>query len=58
MVLPPVEMVIVFEPTGEFVKQGVAFEVIVTVTESPLTNVVVVNMALLVPTFVPFNFHW
>ena len=35
-----------------------AFEVISTVTTSPLTNVEVVKPALLVPALTPFTFHW
>ena len=34
-----------------------AFDVITTVTTSPLTNEVVVNVALLEPTLFPFTFH-
>ena len=35
----------------------VAFDVITTVTTSLLDNVLVVNVALFVPAFVPFTFH-
>jgi hypothetical protein len=51
-------MLILFEVAGEPVKQGVAFEVITHVTASVLANVVEVNVAEFVPTFVPFTFHW
>ena len=36
----------------------VALDVIWTVTASPLFKAVVVKVALLVPTFAPFTFHW
>ena len=36
----------------------VAFDVICTVTASPLFKVGLVKVALLVPTFAPFTFHW
>ena len=35
----------------------VAFEVMTHVTTDPVARVVVVNVALLVPAFVPFTFH-
>ena len=38
-------------------EQG-AFEVITTVTLSPLFREELVNTGLFVPTFVPFIFHW
>ena len=50
-------VVILFEVAGEPVKHGVAFEVITTLTTSPLFNVVVVNVVLFVPTFEPFTRH-
>ena len=46
------------EVAGDPVKHGLAFEVSSTVTTSLLFNVVVVYVLLLVPTFVPFTFHW
>ena len=36
----------------------VAFEVITHVTSCPLVSVVVVYVALFVPTLAPFTFHW
>jgi hypothetical protein len=36
----------------------VTFDVKTQVTRSPLTNVVLVKVALLTPTFEPFSFHW
>lgn len=36
----------------------VKLEVRTQVTISPLANVVALNVALLVPTFDPFTFHW
>jgi hypothetical protein len=41
--------------TGE---TQVAFEVRITVTTSPLANVVLVNVVAFVPTFPPFTCHW
>ena len=35
-----------------------AFEVITTVTTSPLAKVVEVNVGELVPALAPFTFHW
>ena len=51
--------VVVIDPdvAGLPVKQGVALDVITTVTTSLLTKVVVVYLLLFVPTFDPFNFH-
>jgi hypothetical protein len=46
------------EVAGEPVKQGVALEVITTLTTSPLLKEVVVYVALSLPTSEPFNFHW
>jgi tetrahydromethanopterin S-methyltransferase subunit E len=51
-------MVIPVDVAGEPVKHGLAFEVSCTVTTSLLFSVVVVNVLLLVPTLVPFTFHW
>ena len=41
--------------TGE---AQLAFEVITTVTTSPLAKVVDVNVGELVPALAPFTFHW
>ena len=49
---------ILFEVAGEPTKQGVALDVISTVTTSPLAKAVVVKIALSVPTLFPFTFHW
>jgi hypothetical protein len=43
---------------GEPAKQGVALDVITQVTTSLFANVIVVNVAEFVPTFVPLTFHW
>ena len=50
-------VVISDDVAGLPVKQGVALEVITTITTSPFDNVDVVYVALFVPTFDPFNFH-
>ena len=50
-------VVIPFDVAGDPVKQGVAFEVITTVTTSLFVNDALVYVALFVPTLVPFNFH-
>ena len=50
-------MLMLFDVAGEPVKHGVALLVKTTVTASLLFNVVVVNVALLVPAFTPFTFH-
>jgi hypothetical protein len=50
-------MVTVLEVAGLPVAQ-VAFEVIVHVTVFPFVNAAFVYVALFVPTFTPFNFHW
>ncbi len=50
-------VVILLEVAGEPVIQGVALDVITTVTMLLLANVVVVYVALLVPTLAPFTFH-
>lgn len=50
-------IVIVFDVAGEPVAQ-VAFDVMMTLTMSPLFNVVVVNVVLFVPAFAPFTCHW
>ena len=39
------------------VKHGVALDVITTVTISPFAKVVVVKVALFVPTLLPLSFH-
>ncbi len=46
------------EVAGEPVKHGLALDVSSTVTTSLLFSVVVVNVLLFVPAFVPFTFHW
>jgi hypothetical protein len=51
-------IVIPVDVAGDPVRQGVAFEVILTVTTSLLTSAVVVYVALFVPTFEPFTLHW
>lgn len=51
-------MVTVLLVAGLPVAHGATEEVITTVTASALTNVVVVNVLLLVPAFTPFTFHW
>ena len=43
---------------GDPVRHGVAFEVITTVTASLLLSVDDVNIALFVPAFTLFTFHW
>ena len=43
---------------GEPVRHGVALLVKITVTASLFTKVVVVKLALFVPAFTPFTFHW
>jgi hypothetical protein len=45
-----------FDVAGEPVAQTV-FEVMITVTDCPLVNALVVYVALLVPTFAPFTRH-
>ena len=50
-------ILMLFDVAGEPVKHGVALLVKTTVTASLLFNVVVVNVALLVPAFTPFTFH-
>jgi len=51
-------VVIAFDVAGEPVRHGLALEVITTVTICPFVNAFVVKVALLVPAFVPFTFHW
>ena len=46
-----------FDVAGEPVKHGVAFDVITTVTTSLFVNVLVINVALFVPTLFPLSFH-
>ena len=50
-------IVIVLEVAGLPVAQ-VALEVITQTTVFPFANELLVYVALLVPTFDPFNFHW
>ena len=51
-------MVTVFEVAGLPLRHGVALEVSVQVTASPLTRVLVMNVALFVPSLLPLTFHW
>ena len=51
-------IVIVLDVAGDPVKHGVALLVITTVIASLLVIVVEVYVALLVPTLLPFTFHW
>ena len=51
-------ILMLFDVAGEPVKHGVALLVKTTVTAALLFNAVVVNVALLVPAFTPFTFHW
>jgi len=50
-------IVSVFEVAGEPVKHGVAFEVRIQVTTSPLFNVDEAKVVELVPAFTPFTCH-
>ena len=50
-------ILMLLDVAGEPVKHGVALLVNTTVTASLFTEVVVVNVALLVPAFTPFTFH-
>ena len=50
-------VVIAFDVAGDPVKHGVALEVITTVTTSSFVNVLVIYVALLVPTLFPLIFH-
>lgn len=50
-------IVIRFDVAGDPARQGVALDVITTLTTSLFANVVEVYVALFVPTFEPFNFH-
>ncbi len=50
-------VVMLFDVAGDPVKHGVAFDVITTVTTSPLANAVVVYVELFAPTLLPFNLH-
>ena len=47
-----------FEVAGLPARQGVAFEVSVQLTTSPLFNVFVPKVALFVPALLPLTFHW
>jgi hypothetical protein len=51
------DIVNVFDVAGEAVTQG-ALEVITQVTVLPLARVLEVKVALFVPAFTPFTFHW
>ena len=50
-------IVVLLLAAGLPVAQGVALEVSTTETTSPFKRVVLVNVALFVPVFTPFNFH-
>ena len=50
-------VVMPLEVAGDPVKQGLALDVITTVTTCPLVNDDVVKVALFVPVFVPFTRH-
>ena len=50
--------VIAFEVAVAISKHGIPFDVITTVTASPLDNVELMKVALFVPALVPFTFHW
>ena len=49
---------IAFEVAVALAKHGLAFDVITTVTASPLANVELVKVELSVPASFPFTFHW
>ena len=51
-------MFTVFEVAGEPLRHGVAFEVSVQVTASPLLSVLLLKVALFVPALLPLTFHW
>ena len=51
-------IVIVFEVAGEPVKHGLALEVKIQVTKSPLANELEVNVVEFEPTFEPLICHW
>ena len=53
----PTVIVIELDVAGELVRHGLALDVINTLTTSLLFKVVVVNVALLVPTLAPFTCH-
>ena len=53
MILIVIALLVAVEGTAQ-----VAFDVITQVTTAPLVKVVVVYVAELVPTLVPFTFHW
>ncbi len=55
LMLAETVMVIGFDVTGEFLAQ-VAFDVIITVTTSPVFKIIV-NVGELVPTLTPFTCH-
>ena len=50
--------VIAFDVAVALSKHGIPFDVITTVTASPLANVELVKVALSVPASFPFTFHW
>jgi len=51
-------IVTLLDVAGEPVRQGVALDVITHVTTSPFTSDELVYVAELVPTLLPFSFHW
>ena len=51
-------ILMLLDVAGEPVRHGVALLVKITVTASVFTKVVVVKLALFVPAFTPFTFHW
>ena len=55
--MPPVIDMVMLLLVAEAGTAQVAFEVITHETIAPLVRVVVVYVALFVPTFVPFTFH-
>ena len=57
MTVPPVIDIVMPLLVAEAGTAQVALEVITQVTIAPLVRVVVVYIALLVPTLVPFTFH-
>ena len=51
-------IVIPGDVAGDPVRHGVAFEVMTTVTTSPLARAAEVNNGLFVPTSTPLTLHW
>ena len=56
--VPPVMVIVMALLVPVAGTAHVAFDVSTQVTIAPLVRVVVLKVALLVPTFVPFTFHW